>query len=86
MSDTLDPDEVSNPRPPVGVRIVLPGGRTIPVDTVFTGFDEEGNAVWMTTTAFSLDDFDATLVGLEIDVLPAKTGVVVAFTPGRRTE
>lgn len=67
------------PPPPENVRLVLPDGSVVPVECVYAGFHEDCHQ-WVAAWPVGLPPH--TQVAIEIDVLPAHTGVRLAVYPG----
>ena len=68
-------DPVPQPQPPVNVRLAGPDGQVLPLETVYTGVDEDGQHRWIATVA--PDHGDVAGWALQVDVLPAKTSVSI---------
>ncbi len=67
----------NHPRPPVNVRVVLPGGREIPVECVYTGV-VAGLHQWQ--VAWTLAEMPT---GLRCDMLPERSIIVMDVQAGR---
>lgn len=61
------------PQPPENVRLVAPDGRILPLETVYTGVDEDGLRRWIATVTPDIGDVAGW--ALQADVLPARTSV-----------
>ncbi len=74
MTTGWEPD--NHPRPPVNVRVVLPGGREIPVECVYTGV-VDGLHQWVVARPLA-----ETFTGLRCDMLPERSTIVVDVQAG----
>jgi len=62
---------MTEPAPPVNVRLTYDDGSVAAVQTVFTGYDHEGIAVWAIVDPPDRER----ITGLRIDTLPPDTAV-----------
>lgn len=74
-TDTLIADIQSGPPPPVGVRAIMPDGRTVPLECVYHGRNRDGLAMWHARLAEPVSD--PRDVRLSADLLPPETCVAL---------
>jgi hypothetical protein len=69
---------VTEPAPPVNVRLTLGDGRVVPVDCVYTGVDDTGLARWTVVVPDHLAGEQ--LAGLAVDAVPPETAIDIPLS------